>query len=213
MERPYVYVHMLTSIDGRITGPFMDHELTKEIGATYGKCRTELQADAWLYGATTTKEFLNFRKQEEEETTEVPDGDFIVNDHANLYYISVDTEGEIGWESGTFVNKGRPESHVVELITEKVPSKYRSYLRRRGVSYILVGEKSLDCKLAIEKLYRLFNIKKLIVCGSGILNYSFFEVNLFLELQIERLNNGELLNLKFKITKKLDKVEFIKIMY
>ena len=224
MERPYVIVHMLTSVDGKITGPFMDHEATKEIGAAYGKYRTELNSNAWLYGTTTTKEFLKFRKPDQEEATDVPDGDFIANDHANLYYISVDTEGEIGWESGTFVNKGRPESHVVELITESVPVSYRSYLRKRGVSYILVGQKSLDCKLAMEKLYRLFHINKLLICGGGIVNYSFLQAGLVDELslfvspltdgclgksslftQIEDLNKGGIIEFDIKDIERIGK--------
>lgn len=184
MERPYVIVHILSSLDGKISGSLFDQEATKQLGKEYGNYRKELNADAWLYGTTTTKEFLKFRKPDQEKSSPVPEGDFIANDHANLYYISVDTEGEIGWESGTFVSKDKPESHVIELITEAVPQSYRSYLRKRGVSYLLVGEKQLDCQLAMEKLYHCFHIKKVLICGGGIVNWSFLSAGMVDELSL-----------------------------
>lgn len=184
MERPYVIVHMLSSLDGKINGSFFDQEVTKAVGKEYGNYRTELNADAWLYGTTTTKEFLKFRKPDQEEVDQVQEGDYIANDHANLYYISVDTEGEIGWESGTFVNKGRPEAHVIELLTESVPISYRSYLHKRGVSYIIVGQKELDCQLAMQKLRSLFHIKKILICGGGVVNWSFLNAGVVDELSL-----------------------------
>lgn len=62
MERPYVICHILSSLDGKITGPFMGTEAVGALGAEYGKYRTKMNADAWLYRTTTTKEFTGFRK-------------------------------------------------------------------------------------------------------------------------------------------------------
>lgn len=62
MERPYVICHILSSLDGKINGPFMGTEAVGALGAEYGKYRTKVNADAWLYGTTTTKEFTGFRK-------------------------------------------------------------------------------------------------------------------------------------------------------
>lgn len=46
-----------------------------------------------------------------------PAGDFIADNQAELYYVSVDVDGEIGWESGTFCNRGRNPAHVIEVLT------------------------------------------------------------------------------------------------
>ena len=35
-----------------------------------------------------------------------------------------------------------------------------AYLREKGVSYVIAGSKELDCRIAMEKLYSLFHIKK-----------------------------------------------------
>ena len=153
MKRPYVICHILSSLDGKINGPFMGTESASMLGAEYGKFRTKMAADAWMYGTTTTKEFINFRKPVLAEECEVPQGDFIADNQAELYYISLDVDGEIGWESGIFSNKGRTPAHVIEVLTESTPTAYKDYLRKRGVSYIIAGEKNLDCKLAMEKLY------------------------------------------------------------
>lgn len=155
MERPYVICHILSSLDGKINGPFMGTEAVGVLGAEYGKYRTKMNADAWLYGTTTTKEFTDFRKPVLEKAGEVPDGDFVADDRAELYYISVDVDGEIGWESGTFCNKGRAPAHVIEILTASTQAAYKAYLRKTGVSYIIAGEKRLDCETAMKKLYEL----------------------------------------------------------
>ena len=184
MERPYVICHILSSLDGKITGPFMGTEAAGALGAEYGRYRTEMNARALLYGTTTTKEFTGFRKPVLEETEEVPEGDFVVEDSAKLYYISVDVDGEIGWESGTFCNKGRTPAHVVEILTDSTPAAYKAYLRKTGVSYIIAGEMRLDCEMALKKLYELFHIERLLICGGGIVNWSFLQAGMVDELSL-----------------------------
>ena len=93
-------------------------------------------------------------------------------------------EAEIGWESGTFANRGRTPAHVIEVLTDSTSASYKAYLRKRGVSYILAGRDSLDCRLAAEKLYRLFHIKKLLICGGGVVNWSFLQAGVIDELSL-----------------------------
>lgn len=184
MGRPYVICHILSSLDGKITGPFMRTEVVGDLGAEYGKYRAKMNADAWLYGTTTTKEFTGFRSPALEETCEVPEGDFVADNRAELYYISVDVDGEIGWESGTFCNKGGAPAHVIEILTASTSAIYKAYLRKTGVSYIIAGEEKLDCEAAMKKLYELFHIKKILICGGGIVNWSFLQTGMVDELSL-----------------------------
>ena len=92
--------------------------------------------------------------------------------------------GEIGWESGTFKRDGRPDAHVIEILTEQTPARYRSYLQKQGVSYILAGKDSLDCKMACEKLYRLFGIQTMLICGGGTINWTFLQQGMADEINI-----------------------------
>ena len=162
----------------------MGTEAVGELSAEYGKYRTKMNADAWLYGTTTTKEFTGFRKPDLENVSEVPEGDYIADNRAELYYISVDVDGEIGWESGIFRNKGREPAHVIEILTASTPTAYKAYLRKTGVSYIIAGEKELDCERAVNKLYELFRIEKVLVCGGGVVNWSFLQAGMVDELSL-----------------------------
>lgn len=154
------------------------------LGAEYGKYREKMNADAWLYGTTTTKEFTGFRKPALENAVKVPEGDFVADDKAELYYVSVDVDGEIGWESGTFRNKGRAPAHVIEILTDSTSAAYKAYLRKTGVSYVIAGEKRLDCETAMKKLYELFHIDKVLICGGGIVNWSFLQAGMVDELSL-----------------------------
>ncbi len=183
-KRPYVICHILSSLDGKINGSFMATEATRSLSGEYGRFREEMNADAWLYGTTTTKEFLGFREPVLEENADVPDGDFVVDDKADLYYVSVDVDGEIGWESGRFCNKGRTEAHVIEILTKATSASYKAYLRKHGVSYLIAGENKLDCKVAMEKLYKLFHIEKVLICGGGLVNWSFLQAGMMDELSL-----------------------------
>lgn len=184
MKRPYVICHILSSLDGKINGPFMGTGSAAGLAGTYASLRSGMNADAWLYGTSATKEFTDHVRPVLEDGSSVPDGDFVADDQAELYYVSVDTEGEIGWESGTFANRGRTPAHVIEVLTDSISASYKAYLRKRGVSYILAGRDSLDCRLAAEKLYRLFHIKKLLIYGGGVVNWSFLQAGVIDELSL-----------------------------
>lgn len=185
MNRPYMICHILSAINGKISGPFMGMPGTRAMSGEYARIREAYHADAWLYGTVTTKEFTQYRKPVLKETdTAVPEGDYIADKNASLYYISVDVAGEIGWESGTFRKEGRPDSHVIEILTSQTPMAYRLYLREHGVSYILAGETELDCKIAAEKLYSLFGIGMVLICGGGTINWTFLQQGLVDELSL-----------------------------
>lgn len=185
MKRPYVICHILSALDGKITGEFMGTQKARVASEEYARIREAFHADAWLYGTVTTKEFTQYRKPELDAMTEdVPDGDFIAERSADFYYISVDTEGEIGWESGTFRKAGRPDAHVIEILTEQTNAACKAYLRQRGVSYILAGKEKLDCRVAAEKLYRLFEIETLLICGGGTVNWTFLQQGVMDELSL-----------------------------
>ena len=184
MNRPYVTCHILSSLDGKINGPFMASRATGLLASEYGKIRTEMDADAWLYGTTTVKEFLNFREPVLDQNACVPDVDFVAGDETKPYFVALDVKGELGWESGRFANKGRKEAHVIEILTEATSPAYRAYLRERGVSYILAGKTELDCETAMDKLHRLFHIEKLLICGGGAADWTFLQASMVDELSL-----------------------------
>lgn len=187
MNRPRTTIHILSSLDGKITGDYMGMPSVGAVSEEYGRMRSEYHADAWLYGTVTTKEFTGYRKPKlQEGALPAAEGDFVAEREPglSLFYISVDALGEIGWESGTFQKAGRPDAHVIEVLTEQAPAAYRAYLQKCGVSYILAGKDALDCKMACEKLYRLFGIRTMLICGGGTVNWTFLQQGVVDEISL-----------------------------
>lgn len=185
MDRPYIICHILSALDGKIAGTFAGTKAARAASEEYARIRFAYQADAWLYGTTTTKEFTQYRKPVLEPVCEdVPEGDYIAQTDLKFYYISLDTAGEIGWESASFQKPGRPDAHVIEILTEETPAAYRAYLRKKGVSYVIAGDTSLDCKVVTEKLKRLFGINTILICGGGTVNWTFVQQGVVDELSL-----------------------------
>lgn len=97
----------------------MRTEATRSLAGAYGRIRTEMNGDGWLYGTTTVKEFLNFREPVLQADDSVPEGDYVAGDEIKPYFMALDAKGELGWESGRFANKGRAEAHVLPGLSEK----------------------------------------------------------------------------------------------
>ena len=91
---------------GRWMGPILTSDVYKR--QEYARIRTEYRTDAWLYRTVTTKELTGERKPELGPASEIAPGDSVAEAQAALYYVSVDTKGEIGWAAGTFRKAGCP---------------------------------------------------------------------------------------------------------
>lgn len=144
--------------------------------ASYAKIRLDYQADAWLYGSTTTKEFSAIYTPIDCEKNQLDlDADFIVESHARLYVVSVDPAGEVGWSSNTYARPGCPTAHIIEVVLETTPRLYLQYCKDHQISYITAGKDQLDCTLLKEKLARYFGIQKLLICGGGQMDWTFME--------------------------------------
>lgn len=78
MDRPYIVCHILSALDGKIAGTFTGTKAAQAASEEYASIRSAYQAEAWLYGTTTTKEFTQYRKPVLEPSCgDVPDGDYI----------------------------------------------------------------------------------------------------------------------------------------
>lgn len=139
----------------------------------------------WLSGRVTTDDNFTFYKAPalEETALPVPEGDFVADAHAGMYYVSIDPSGKLGWESNqlTYVDT---TAHVLEVLTGKASNAYKAFLRKRNISYIIAGEEQLDYRLLMEKLYQLFHIETLMLGGGGVLNWSFLQAGLCDEVSI-----------------------------
>lgn len=139
----------------------------------------------WLSGRVTTDDNFTFYKKPalDETAPLVPEGDFVAEAHASMYYVSVDPSGKLGWESNrlTYVDT---TAHVLEVLTGQASNAYKAFLRKLQISYIIAGEDRLDYRVLMEKLYRLFHIETLMLGGGGVLNWSFLQAGFCDEVSI-----------------------------
>ena len=75
-------------------------------------------------------------------------------------------------------------AHVIEVLTEKASKPFIAYLKSVGISYIFAGKEDIDLTLALKKLKKHFGIQKLAVCGGSGINGSFYNENLYDQLDI-----------------------------
>lgn len=186
MERPYIVCHMMTALDGKITGPFMEDPAVGPVSDEYERTNESYHPQAWLCGRVTTDENFTFYAKPEldENAPPVPEGDYVAVKGAPMHYVSVDASGRIGWKSNTLHYADRPAAHVIELLTEKATNAYKDFLRKKKISYIVAGKDQLDCALAVQKLKSLFGIETLMVSGGGFINWSFLTAGLIDELSL-----------------------------
>lgn len=189
MERPYIFCHMMTSLDGKIMGNYMETQEGEAAGDVFYKIAfgkdPYYKHQGWLSGRVTTDDNFTFYETPEldENAGPVPEGDFVAQPDAGMYYVSVDPSGRLGWKSCKLTYEDT-HAHVLEVLTGKASNAYKAFLRKLGISYIVAGKDSLDYELALEKLKKLFGIETLMLGGGGVLNWSFIQAGLCDELSL-----------------------------
>lgn len=189
MNRPYIFCHMMTSLDGKIMGNYMDTPEGEAAGKVFyniafGKT-PYYKHQGWLSGRVTTDDNFTFYEKPEldENAPFVPDGDFVAQPDAEMYYVSIDPSGKLGWKSSVLTYQDTT-AHVLEVLTEKAGNAYKAFLRKLGISYIIAGTDSLDYSLAMEKVKKLFGIEMLMLGGGGVLNWSFIQAGMCDEVSV-----------------------------
>ena len=175
--KPYVVCHIMGSVDGRImSGNWGMGNLSPMFEGPASK----IQADAWLVGRRTMEEFSSHRPHRKlAGPFRISKTDFVGSHKAKTYAVAIDPSGKCHWDSNMVSTE-----HVIEVLTEKVPAEYLAHLRSKNVSYVFGGESSLDLRLVLEKLNRLFGIRRVRIDGGGSVNGSFLKANLIDELSL-----------------------------
>ena len=186
LDKPYVICHMLTSINGKTTGSFLQAPQTLAAINAYETTNQAFNSRAYLTGRVSMEEHFTQGRAPElhEDAVLYPREDFIADPAAGAYIVVVDTAGKLGWESNVIHYMDRPPCHVVVLLTDKAPAAYRDFLRKRGISYLFAGDERLDAELALHKLKRLLGIDKIVLSGGGKTNEYFLQAQLIDEISL-----------------------------
>ena len=125
---------MMTSLDGKIMGNFMEAPESGPAGnvfyeIAFGRNCT-YKHQGWLSGRVTTDDNFTLYKPPalEVNAPAVPEGDFVAK-KTDMYYVSIDPSGKLGWESDT-LTYGDTTAHVLEVLTGKATNDYKAFLRK-----------------------------------------------------------------------------------
>ncbi len=189
MQRPYIICHMTQSIDGKVTGAFLGAPECAGAVDAYYEINRAYKADAFACGRVTMEGSFTggfYPDLSEFTGASVPAGDYTAKADARFFAVSFDRRGRLGWRSGEIVDDdpGYDSAHIIEVLCEGADERYLAYLRKTGVSYIFAGEKELDLPLALEKLYTVFGIKRMLLEGGSIINGAFLRAGVIDELSL-----------------------------
>lgn len=179
--KPYVILHMLISIDGKITGDYMNTQTASRLCEEYYRINRAYQADAYLCGRITMEgSFTQGKKPDLRpyKGVRVPREDYVAKQHG-YYAISIDPRGRLGWYGSEIKDEdpGYDNAHIIEILLEDVQDEYLAFLMDKGISYIFCGKDKLDVPLMKEKLHSLFHIQKILLEGGGLTDSLFLDAD------------------------------------
>ena len=104
-----------------------------------------LNIRGYLNGRVSTDDnFTQYRKPGLNGSADaVPEGDFVAEPHAPMYFVALDPAGRLGWQKN-HVDYSGLRSHVVSVLTERASNAYKALLRRLGISYVIAGKDEPD---------------------------------------------------------------------
>ncbi|WP_160037069.1 dihydrofolate reductase family protein [Paenibacillus sp. An7] len=188
MNKPYVIIHTHTSIDGNLD--IMDLREFEEASRQYQELslvpeKQQFGIQGYLNGKKTTEDNMTFYKKPELDinAAPVPAGDYVADPNAPMYYLTIDTRGELAFEDNVF-SYGNVPSHIVVVLTEQVSNAYKDFLRKKKISYIIAGKEQIEYEVMLDKFYNLFRIKRMMVGGGGTINWSMIQNGLVDEVSV-----------------------------
>ncbi|MCZ1268886.1 RibD family protein [Paenibacillus tundrae] len=189
MDRPYTICHMLSSIDGKIIGDFLEDDRSTYFIKEYERIHDRYECNAWMCGRVTMQEHFAHEyipPPNQEKQSPIPRTDYVAQQDIGTYAIAVDPHGKLAWTHNYISeeNGNRTKDHIIEVLTEQVPDAYLAYLQELGISYIFGGTKELNVVTVVKKLKALFSIDRLLLEGGGVLNGSFLNEGLIDELSL-----------------------------
>jgi len=186
MNRPYIVCHMVTSIDGKVTGDFLSRPECEAATEIYYEMNREYKAQGsggficgrvTMEGSFTDGWYPDLSKYKPVHHDMDIKMDFIVDEPSGFYAVAFDTHGKLGWKANKIVDPdgdpGYDGAQIIEVLSEDVDERYLGYLEFMEIPYIFAGEKFIDVELALFKLKNIIGCNTLLLEGGSIINGAF----------------------------------------
>lgn len=177
MNKPYIIVHMMSSIDGRI-----DCGMTAQLAGEreYYTTLDAIDAPTRVSGrVTAATELTDGGQYLPQDKTALGKTSFAKNATADRYNIVMDTKGTLRWPAET----SSDFPHLV-ITSADATKEYLDYLATQGISWIATGKGRIDLKQAMDILATEFEIDRLAVVGGGRINGGFLSAGLVDEVSV-----------------------------
>lgn len=189
MNRPYIICHMVTSIDGKVTGEFLSSHESAKACEIYYDINRNLKSNGFICGRVTMEgSFTGGWYPDLSEYEKKAKTDFIPDNLSGFYAVAFDTNGKLGWKSNRIIDPdgdpGYDGAQIIEVLSENVDERYLGYLEEMEMPYIFAGEEKIDVDIALLKLKNIIGIDTLLLEGGSIINGAFERANAIDELSL-----------------------------
>ena len=190
--RPYIICHMLTSIDGKVTGKFLEDKKIEHLIGEYFRIHSEFNANGFACGKNTFLEGfvkdnnLDLSKFKDEKVNKSEDFVYEKISECKFFAVCFDRKGSINWKKNTLEDDlpQYNDSHIIQVLTENIKDEYLAHLKSIGVSYIICGKDDIDLDVCLEKLRLKFGIKVLLLEGGSLINGAFMKAGVIDEISL-----------------------------
>lgn len=97
------------------------------------------------------------------------------------WFAVIDTRGRERWA----FKENQEHWHLLILVTRRTPPKYLAYLRRENIPYLVVGDKEVDFRQAVEKLGALLEVACILTTAGGELGGALLQADVIDDVNIE----------------------------
>ena len=194
MNRPYIICHMVTSLDGKVTGEFLSNPASESACEIYYDINRKTKSNGFICGRITMEGSFTggyFPDLSEYKPVEFPLGrkrDYIPGDMSGFYAVAFDPKGKLGWKSNKLIDPdgdpGYDGAQIIEVLSEQADDRYLSYLMEMEIPFVFAGENEIDIDLALFKLKNIVGADTLLLEGGSILNGAFQRADVIDELSL-----------------------------
>lgn len=189
-DRPFIFCHMETSLDGKIMGKFLWIPETNTADNAFKAIAfgpdAKYKFQGMINGRITIEDNFTFYKKPDlsSPVPTVPAGDYVAPGAAcGQYHFALDSKGRIAWETNTTDYAGL-SCHVVEVLSETASDAYKAFLREKGISYVICGKEHVDIEAFCRKAKDIFHCQSLFLGGGSVINWSFIQQGLVDEVSL-----------------------------
>ena len=138
MNRLHIICHMVTSLDGKVTGEFLSRDECQKACEIYYEINRGLESNGFICGRVTMEgSFTGGYYPDLSGYAPKEKTDFLSDDLSGFYAVAFDTDGKLGWKSDKIIDPdgdpGYDGAQIIEVLSERVDGRYLGYLESIGV--------------------------------------------------------------------------------